>query len=725
MGPNRVVVEAILTRMAGLLQVDEVGDEARLPVAEEAQESWPLSRWAEQILLQSRRKGLAGVARHFTIREAEAFLESRNAALVLFRTDEKGQIFPVIVMRHNSELVEWHYDAQERAWKRRTLERIEGFVAPPAETGAEEAASVLAMTFFPFVSAAQPPDEAHPLSPWQRLWRLLAGERKVVTYIYVYAILSGLVAMSLPLGIQASFRFISSGTMTTSLFVVVLLLLAGLGIAGLLQIIQLWLVEILQQRVFARGAFEFAIRIPRIDIRSLRQHYPPELMNRFMDVVALQKELPKLLVDISAAVLQVLFGLVLLTIYHPYFLSFVLFSFLFVSLLFYYTFERGLRTSIKESSFKYQIQFWLEELGRAVRLFRLSPNSRLPLLKMDELVNKYLYFRNQHFRVLVRQHAFILLFKLLTIGGLLLLGGALVQARQFSLGQLVASEVLVILVVGAIEKAVIGLPTIYHVLTSLEKIGQVTDLPLVDHKHKLPFHPPAQQQGIALRLKGVDAWYVSGRPALQGIDLEVVPCEKICLSGPEGSGKHTLMRLLIGYARYEGLVQVNGVALCDLDMDSWRMHVSSDFPGFEIFSGTILENISLGRPSVSVEDVYRAMDAVCLTDAVGRLPDGLHTALDATGRPLSLSERQKLVLARCIVSRPRLILLFGRYPHIVPAERRRIMDYLMSADRPWNLMVLSNEPWVQRAADRVLVLNKGRIVASGPYAQVQEHLSDL
>ncbi len=722
MGPNSILVEAILTKMAGLLQVDEAVYEANLPLVEKVQESWPLSRWAEQMLLQSRRKGLAGVEQHFSIREAEAFLESRNAALVLFRTDEKGQIYPVIVMRQNGALVEWRYDVQVHEWMCRTLEGMEGFAAPPTATGSTD---VLAVTFFPFISLAQTPDKAPPLSPWQRLWRLLSGERKVVTYIYVYAILSGLVALSLPLGIQASFRFISSGTMTTSLFVVVLLLLVGLGIAGLLQIMQLWLVEILQQRVFARGAFEFAIRIPRIDIRSLRQHYPPELMNRFMDVVALQKELPKLLVDISAAVLQVLFGLVLLTIYHPYFLSFVLFSFLFVSLLFYYTFERGLHTSIKESGFKYKIQFWLEELGRAVRLFRLSPNSRLPLLKMDELVNKYLYFRNQHFRVLVRQHAFILLFKLLTIGGLLLLGGALVQARQFSLGQLVASEVLVILVVGAIEKAVIGLPTIYHVLTSLEKIGQVTDLPLVDHRHKLPFNSSGRDRGVAIRMQGVAAWYISGKPALRGIDLEVAPGEKICLSGPESSGKHTLMRLLIGYARYEGLVQVNGVALRDLDLDSWRMHVSSDFPGFETFSGTILENISLGKPTVSIEDVYWAMDAVCLADAVGHLPDGLHTVLDATGRPLSLSEREKLVLARCIVSRPRLILLFGRYPHIAPAERRRIMDYLMSADRPWNLIVLSNEPWVQRAADRVVVLKGGRIVASGPYAQMQEHLSDL
>ena len=146
---------------------------------------------------------------------------------------------------------------------------------------------------------------------------------------------------------------------------------------------QMTVSETLQRRIFTRVSFDFAERIPNLHTETVRNEYVPELVNRFFDTLTLQKGLPKILIDLSTAIMQILFGLLLLSFYHPLFIFFGFVLVLLLILIFRFTGPAGLKTSIKESKYKYQVAYWLQELGRTLNTFKLTGSSELPLSKTD------------------------------------------------------------------------------------------------------------------------------------------------------------------------------------------------------------------------------------------------------------------------------------------------------------------------------------------------------
>ena len=193
------------------------------------------------------------------------------------------------------------------------------------------------------------------LSPVDRFWRLISQDKKEIRNVYLLSIFNGLVNLSLPLGIQAIISFIQSGQITTSWIVLLVLVVLGIAITGVLQVYQLKITENLQQRIFTRAAFEFSFRIPRIKMEAMYKKHGPELMNRFFDTITVQKGLPKILIDFSTSALQIIFGLILLSFYHPFFIFFGVILFLVVLIIFRFTAQRGLATSIDESTYKYKM----------------------------------------------------------------------------------------------------------------------------------------------------------------------------------------------------------------------------------------------------------------------------------------------------------------------------------------------------------------------------------
>ncbi|MVM36696.1 ABC transporter ATP-binding protein [Spirosoma sp. HMF3257] len=317
-----------------------------------------------------------------------------------------------------------------------------------------------------------------PPSPVQRLFRLLGTEKKDIGYIYLYALVTGLISLSLPLGIQAVFNLVSGGLVFSSVYVLIGVVILGVLVTGLLLVGQMTLVEVLQQRIFAKAAFEFTYRLPRIEPSALSGYYPPELMNRFFDVLTIQKGLPKLLIDLTAAAMQILFGIILLSFYHPVFLAFGLFTLLVIVGISWLYGPKGLRTSLNESKYKYKVVAWLEELARDLPRYRQQDDSLEPIDRMDELVANYIAHRSAHFRVLKRFFYSAVAFKTLVTGGLLILGTMLVVGREMSLGQFVAAELVIVLITSSVEKLISGIDTVFDLLTAVEKIATVTDLPL-------------------------------------------------------------------------------------------------------------------------------------------------------------------------------------------------------------------------------------------------------
>lgn len=322
-------------------------------------------------------------------------------------------------------------------------------------------------------------------TPTQRLFRLLSADRKDIGYVYLYALVTGVISLSLPLGIQAIFNLVSGGLIFSSVYLLIGLVILGVFITGLLLIGQIALVEILQQRVFAKAAFEFTYRLPRIQPDAFSGYHPPELMNRFFDVLTIQKGLPKLLIDLTAAVVQIIFGILLLSAYHPVFIGFGAFTILLIYLICRIYGPGGVKTSLAESKYKYKVVAWLEDIAGDLPVYRQHRPGGLagtpePIDKMDDLVSNYITYRNAHFRVLKRFFYSGVAFKTLITGGLLIIGTSLVVGREMSLGQFVAAELIIVLITNSVDKLTSGIDTVFDMLTAVEKIGYVTDLPLTE-----------------------------------------------------------------------------------------------------------------------------------------------------------------------------------------------------------------------------------------------------
>ncbi len=547
-------------------------------------------------------------------------------------------------------------------------------------------------------------------TPLRRLFRLLSTERKEIGYIYVYAVAIGLISLSLPLGVQAIINLISSGMVFNSVILLIIGVILGIVIGGVLQILQTSMVEILQRRVFAKAAFEFAYRIPKIRSESILEEYPPELMNRFFDILTVQKGLPKLLIEISSALLQIVFGMVLLSFYHPIFIFFGIVLIAILTMLFVATGPKGLKTSIYESKYKYKIAHWLQELGRTLIPFKLAGFTNLPLQKMDYYLNNYLKSRKAHFGVLINQYTFIIVFKTIITGGVLIMGSLLVTNKEITLGQFVASEIVIILIIGAVEKIIVSMDVIYDLLTALDKIGNVTDLPL--EKEQGAIIPRTENEiGVELKVNKVKYQYEnSTKVSLNEVNFSIKAGEKVAISGNSNSGKNTLMQILAGILHnYEGAITIDGLSLRDIDINSLRDNVGIYVSEEHVFDGTIFENISMGITRTNIYDVMNAIENVGLADTVNALPDGLNTQMIAGGKGFSTSTIKKICLARAIAEKPRLLIINDFLGTLDKSEKLKILNFLFDPKNKWTMICVSNDPAFLAFCDRILVLDNGYV----------------
>lgn len=565
------------------------------------------------------------------------------------------------------------------------------------------------------------PGRHKEISPVKRLFKLLKAERKDIYYVFFYALIVGLISLIIPLGIQTTTELISGGVFFSSIYLLIGLIILGVMLAGILQIFQLTMVEYLQRRIFTKAAYEFAFRLPRIKNEALAGKYAPELVNRFFDVLTLQKGLPKVLIDLSAATIQILSGLFLISLYHPFFVFFgVVLLFTLVSI-FYFTGPKGLRTSIEESKYKYKVVYWLQELGRALNSFKVTGNSNLPLRKTDFNVNNYLKHRKSHFKVLVTQYSFIVLFKTGITAALLILGALLVIDRQITLGQFVASEVIIILILNSVEKVISYMDVVYDMLTAVDKIAHVTDLPL-ENSGGVDIPRALVNMPFTVDIKNLKFKYPEANEyMIKDLTLSVAAGERVCIAGPGGSGKTTVTQLISGLRTdFEGIIRINNYSIRDLDLANLRDHLAKNISMEDIFDGSILENIAVGKSYVTVQDTIEALAKTGLSDWVDSLPEGLNTPLVSGGKGLPRSIVLKLILSRCIAKKPSLIVLNDYFSSLSKKDILSLIQMLVSPENRWSMIAVSNDPLIMQACDKVIVLNNGNKEAEGAFSELME-----
>ena len=645
--------------------------------------------------------------------DLSSFIKDVNIPLIAFRQTATG-FSPVVMIRSSKrkiKLIEVTSDGSNE------LE----FADIQGDLMLDEQGEVILLGAFSYRSLVSEHEEGEiplPLSPVKRLIRLLSEEKRDILYVFVYAAFIGIVSLTLPLGIQATVELVSGGVVFSSIYLLIGLVLLGILASGGLQIMQITLVEYLQRRIFTKAALEFTFRIPRMKIESLSNLHAPELVNRFFDVLTIQKGLPKLLGDLTSGIIQILFGLVLLSFYHPFFVFFGLALILTLVLIFRLTGPKGLQSSIHESKYKYKVVYWLEEIARTLNSFKISGNTSLPVKKTEYNVNNYLINRKVHFKVLVNQYLYIVLFKAVITGGLLIIGTSLVINREITLGQFVAAEVIIILILNSVEKIITYMDVVYDMLTAVDKISQVTDLPL-EKVGGIDLNEDDLDKGFSIRLKDLSYTYPGAeKPAIHNINTGFACGEKVCIVGGNESGKTTLTNTISGINQgYKGALTINEYSLRDLDLTNLRDKLAKNVSAEDIFEGTILDNIVVGKPQVSTKDAVEAMTVVGLADKVNMLPKGYGTEIISGGKGFSSSFVHKLILARCLVKKPRLLILNDFFSSFQRSEKEALLD-VVTSNAKCTLVAVSNDPMVMSSCDRIIVMEKGTIAAEGTFSEL-------
>lgn len=559
------------------------------------------------------------------------------------------------------------------------------------------------------------------LTPQQRIVRLLGQYRKEIRYIFLYALVAGLINLSLPLGIQAIIGQIAGGGINASWGVLVLFVLVGAALTGVLRIMQLSVMEYIQRRIFTESAFDFALRIPRLNLEMLRKEHLPELVNRFFDTISLQKGLPKILIDGMTAVLQIIFSLLLLSVYHASFLFFSLLLLGVLIVLFYWIAPLGIRTSLEESKYKYKLVFWLEEMARVATTFKLAGENDFPIRRTDDITVHYLEARAKHWRILMVKFISSTVFRVLTLGSFLVLGSILVMQNQLNIGQFVAAEILILFVIDSVEKLIILHETGYDVLTATEKLGQVADLPLEREGGVRVEEFCSATQPLEVEVRNLDYQYSDGESkVLKNINLRISPGEKVAVVGYNGSGKSTLMQILSVVRRdFTGSLLFNGLPKQSLDLRSLREHIGDLSSQEDIFKGSIMENITLGNKKIELSRVLETINKLGLNEFVRESALGLDTELLPGGINIPRSTVTKLLVARAVVARPNMLVMEEPLSNLNFKDRINIAQYLTAKENPWTFICVTEDPVMAAVCDRVIMLKEGEIIFEGSFEDVQ------
>ena len=533
-----------------------------------------------------------------------------------------------------------------------------------------------------------------------RIFSILRLEKKEIYAIYWYAIIAGLLQLTLPLGIQSIINFVLAGTFSTSMVVLITGVVFGVFLTGVLQVLQMKLNEKIQQSLFVQYSFEYAYRLPKIEMSSIDGYYMPELTNRFFDIVSLQKSLGKILLEIPTATIQIIFGLLLLSFYNAAFIFFGLLLVIVLVLILRFSSRVGLRTSLEESDYKYKVAAWLQETARVMKSLKFAGKNAFHIKKTDENVSGYLKARTAHFKVLLFQYWTLIVFKTVITLAMLVVGGLLLVDQQLNVGQFVAAEIVILLVLGSVEKFILNLDKVYDVLTSVTKLGKILDKPL-EQGGKLLLNGTA---GPGIQVEHLSFSY-DDEKIIDNFSMTIPGGSVVSITGPPRSGKSTLLKVLTGaYDNFEGRILINNIPIGNYDLNSLRSQMGIFLNQQEIFEGSLWDNIATGECDFTMEQLMHLAKKVGLADFISDLRDGFDTELQPLGQKLARSTAQRILFLRAIAARPKLLLLEEPWGSLDETTAAAMLDIIRTELRGSTVIVTSTQEFMKDKADLHITL---------------------
>ncbi|WP_312084402.1 peptidase domain-containing ABC transporter [Epilithonimonas hominis] len=549
--------------------------------------------------------------------------------------------------------------------------------------------------------------DTSPRQHGYNLFKYVTKEKKDVTNIYFYAILNGLVQLSVPLGIQSIVSFVMGATMATTIYMLIAFVVLGTWLVGYFRLKVMQIIEKIQQKIFVEFSLAFAEKLPKVNLSATRKYYLPELVNRFFDTQNLQKGISKILLEIPTALIQILFGILLLSFYHPWFLVFGALVIICVIFIFRFTMESGIKSSIDESDKKYEVASWLEDIAASIKTFKLNSKTEIHVAETDNRVVNYLNDRTSHFRVLVIQYKTIIAFKVIITLVMLVIGTYLLVNQQLNIGAFIATEIVVLTIMAAVEKLIISLESYYDVIAALAKLNKVTDLPEEDLG---AITLENQNSGFEIEFKEVNFAFNDYQMILENVNFKIAENSLNVITGSLGSGKSLLLNMMTGfYEPTSGRILIDKIPLKNVDKISLRNQIGMFLEDMTIIKGTVYENIVLGQTHISAEQILETSEQIGIEDFSSQFSNGFFTNISETDTEISFSSKKKIMLLRALVGKRRLLILEDPLDGMDDAFKVKMREHLSNLKENTTIIVVSVDPEMIEIADKHLHIEEGTV----------------
>ncbi len=540
-----------------------------------------------------------------------------------------------------------------------------------------------------------------------KLLKYITKEKRDVTNIYFYAILNGLVSLSIPLGIQSIISFVMGATMVTSIYLLIFFVVLGTFFVGHFRLKVLQIIEKIQQKIFVEFSIAFTEKLPKVDLSSSRKYYLPELVNRFFDVQNLQKGISKILLEIPTALIQIVFGILLLSFYHVWFLAFGGLVVLSVAVIFRYTMESGIKSSIEESDKKYDTAAWIEDIAGSVKTFKMHSENETHLQGTDERVSEYLDHRTSHFRVLMFQYKTIIAFKVIITLVMLVIGTYLMLDQQLNIGAFIATEIVVLSIMAAVEKLIISLESYYDIIASYAKLTKVTEL---KEESEGDIELSQKSKGTEVEFKDVNFAFQDANPILGDLNFKIHPNSLNVITGNTGAGKSLLLNMLSGfYEPASGAILFDKIPLKNLNKQLFRSQVGLYLENMKVIQGTVLENILLGNSRSDTESILQVSEKIGIENISHLFSNGFYTDISETDSEVTFSSRKKILLLRTLLGEKRLILLENPMAGMPEEFQRKLLQHLHELKKSATVVIVSSDKYLIAGADQHLHLDNGTV----------------
>ncbi|MCP1300927.1 ABC transporter ATP-binding protein/permease [Chryseobacterium sp. S0630] len=541
----------------------------------------------------------------------------------------------------------------------------------------------------------------------KRLIRYITKEKKDVTNIYFYAILNGLVLLSVPLGIQSIVSFVMGATMTTSIYILIFFVVIGTWLAGYFRLKVIQIIEKIQQKIFVEFSIAIADKIPKADLSYTRKYYLPELVNRFFDIQNLQKGISKILLEIPTALIQIVFGILLLSFYHLWFLAFGALVILSVVIIFRYTMESGIKSSIEESNKKYDTAAWIEDIAGSVKTFKMHSEDDSHLKGTDERVIEYLKHRTSHFKVLVFQYKTIIAFKVIITLAMLAIGTYLLINQKLNIGAFIATEIVVLSIMSAVEKLIVSLESYYDLIASFAKLSKITEL---KEEPNGEITLSQKEKGTEIEFKNVSFSFNDNAPILSDLNFKIKENSLNILTGKLGAGKTLLLNMITGFFEpSSGTILIDKIPLKNIEKKHWRNNVGLYLENMKIIQGTVKENILLGSSQSHTEDILELSENMGIENISSMFSSGFFTEVSETDPEITFSSKKKILMLRALLGDKKLIILENPFAGIREEYQDKMIKYLQKIKENTTIIIVSQDTELLQYADQHFHLEGGTL----------------